>query len=183
MHLVCELCLCTLSVHVVCALHRCTLSVHFICALHLCTSSVHFIFARCLCTLVASIREDSIGLLLTPIACTLVWAGCRMRRLMNTCGGSTGSRPTSPASLQAVTQAQQAYKPSKPTSPASPQAHFLVFLPCLSARERKEKANFDTDPQTIPNHLKARAPAHHRTNVDTRPKPSPENVLKMEPTL
>ena len=123
LHLCCHVhfidarCLCTLSVHVVCALHRCTLSVHFICALHLCTSSVHFIFARCLCTLVASIREDSIGLLLTPIACTLVWAGCRMRRLMNTCGGSTGSRPTSPASLQAVTQAQQAYKPSKPASP------------------------------------------------------------------
>merc|ERR1719199_2195113 len=37
-----------------------------------------------------------------------------MRRLMNTCGGSTGPRPTSPASLQA----RQAYKPGKPTSPA-----------------------------------------------------------------
>ena len=79
--------------------------------------SVLFVVALCLCTLVASIRDDSIGLLLMPIACALVCAGCRMRRLintwmrrlMNTRGGSTGSRPTSPASLQA----QQAYKPGK----------------------------------------------------------------------
>ena len=71
--------------------------------------SVLFVVALCLCTLVASIRDDSIGLLLMPIACALVCAGCRMRRLintwmrrlMNTRGGSTGSRPTSPASLQA----------------------------------------------------------------------------------
>ena len=79
--------------------------------------SVLFVVALCLCTLLASIRDDSIGLLLMPIACALVCAGCRMRRLintwmrrlMNTRGGSTGSRPTSPASLQA----QQAYKPGK----------------------------------------------------------------------
>ena len=89
--------------------------------------SVLFVVALCLCTLVASIRDDSIGLLLMPIACALVCAGCRMRRLintwmrrlMNTRGGSTGSRPTSPASLQA----QQAYKPSKPTLPVPPRSH------------------------------------------------------------
>ena len=112
--------------------------------------SVLFVVALCLCTLVASIRDDSIGLLLMPIACALVCAGCRMRRLintwmrrlMNTRGGSTGSRPTSPASLQARQDAKwhdeglgrlsdakigeyvrrlyglTSYKPSKPTSPA-----------------------------------------------------------------
>ena len=77
--------------------------------------SVLFVVALCLCTLVASIRDDSIGLLLMPIACALVCAGCRMRRLintwirrlMNTRGGSTGSRPTSPASLQAQLQGVQ----------------------------------------------------------------------------
>ena len=116
--------------------------------------SVLFVVALCLCTLVASIRDDSIGLLLMPIACALVCAGCRMRRLintwmrrlMNTRGGSTGSRPTSPASLQARQDAKwhdeglgrlsdakigeyvrrlyglTSYKPSKPTSPASLQA-------------------------------------------------------------
>ena len=39
--------------------------------------SVLFVVALCLCTLVASIRDDSIGLLFMPIACALVCAGCR----------------------------------------------------------------------------------------------------------
>ena len=117
--------------------------------------SVLFVVALCLCTLVASIRDDSIGLLLMPIACALVCAGCRMRRLintwmrrlMNTRGGSTGSRPTSPASLQARQDAKwhgeglgrlsdakigeyvrrlyglTSYKPSKPTLPVPPRSH------------------------------------------------------------
>ena len=39
--------------------------------------SVLFVVALCLCTLVASMRDDSIGLLFMPIACALVCAGCR----------------------------------------------------------------------------------------------------------